>query len=54
MILSKIIDNIGTVEVKGDVRKDIASITSDSRKVEKGGLFIAVKGYASDGHTYIA
>ena len=54
MILSKIIDNIGTVEVKGDVRKEIASITSDSRKVEKGGLFIAVKGYASDGHAYIA
>lgn len=54
MILSKIIDNIGTIEVKGDVRKEIASITSDSRKVEKGGLFIAVKGYASDGHAYIA
>ena len=28
-------------------------ITADSRKVIPGALFIAVRGYASDGHNYI-
>ena len=54
MRLDRIIENIGVIDVKGDLRREIASITSDSRKVEKGGLFIAVKGYSSDGHAYIA
>ena len=30
------------------------SITADSRKVTPGGLFVAVKGFSSDGHDYIA
>ena len=29
------------------------SITADSRKVTPGGLFVAVKGFAGDGHDYI-
>ncbi len=35
----------------GDV--EIGMITCDSRKVVPGALFIAVKGFASDGHSYI-
>ena len=33
---------------------DITSVTCDSRTVTQGSLFLAVKGYASDGHDYIA
>ena len=33
--------------------KDFTLITADSRKVIPGALFVAVKGYASDGHDYI-
>ena len=33
--------------------KDFTLITADSRKVIPGALFVAVKGYASDGHNYI-
>ena len=33
--------------------KDFTLITADSRKVVPGALFVAVKGYASDGHQYI-
>ena len=33
--------------------KDYTLITADSRKVVPGALFVAVKGYASDGHNYI-
>jgi UDP-N-acetylmuramoyl-L-alanyl-D-glutamate--2,6-diaminopimelate ligase len=32
---------------------DISSVTTDSRTVRKGGLFIAVKGYDIDGHRFI-
>ena len=34
--------------------KNFTSVTSDSRKVIPGSLFIAVKGYAADGHDYLA
>lgn len=33
--------------------KDYTLVTSDSRKVIPGSLFVAVKGYSSDGHDYI-
>ena len=33
--------------------KKISLVTSDSRKVIPGSLFVAVRGFASDGHSYI-
>ena len=32
---------------------EITSVTNDSRKIEQGGLFVAIKGYLMDGHDYI-
>ena len=40
--------------IEGNPRVEISSVCNDSRKVAHGSLFIAVKGFASDGHTYIA
>ena len=34
--------------------KDYTLLTADSRKVIPGALFVAVKGYSTDGHDYIA
>jgi UDP-N-acetylmuramoyl-L-alanyl-D-glutamate--2,6-diaminopimelate ligase len=31
----------------------VSGVTSDSRRVERGGLFVAVPGFDSDGHAYI-
>lgn len=42
-----------TVVIKGDKNVGINGITSDSREVKSGFLFIAVKGSAVDGHEYI-
>ncbi|MDD2980968.1 MAG: UDP-N-acetylmuramoyl-tripeptide--D-alanyl-D-alanine ligase [Hespellia sp.] len=33
--------------------KEVSSVTIDSRKVEKGSLFIAIRGARVDGHTFI-
>ena len=54
MILDKVIKNSGATLVHGDTRVEVDSICSDSRKVTAGALFVAVKGFASDGHDYIA
>ena len=31
----------------------VTGVTSDSRQVTKGGLFVAVPGFETDGHKYI-
>lgn len=54
MILEEIIKDSGASVTQGDGKTCITTICSDSRKVIGGSLFVAVKGYASDGHDYIA
>ena len=54
MNLGRIIENSGVVDFRGDKALEVSSICSDSRKVTEGSLFIAVKGFGSDGHSYIA
>ncbi|HKK43385.1 MAG TPA: Mur ligase domain-containing protein, partial [Bacteroidales bacterium] len=51
--LDDILENIDVISVKGVTDRDISVIEFDSRKVTKGALFIAVKGYVSDGHNFI-
>ena len=54
MRLDKIIRNIGGTYTAGDGAAEIDAICSDSRKVTRGSLFVAVKGFAYDGHEYIS
>ena len=53
MKLKDILANCNLIEIKGDKDLDITSLSFDSRKVEPGTLFIAVKGTQVDGHAYI-
>lgn len=53
MRLEEIINGINTIEVLGNINKEISGIHIDSRKVESGHLFVAVKGTQTDGHAYI-
>ncbi len=53
MKLIDLIQDTGFVETRGALDIDISAITSDSREVTPGALFIAVRGFASDGHRYI-
>ncbi len=54
MILEKVIQDSGVIAVEGDRRITITSVCNDSRKAACGSLFVAVRGFASDGHAYIA
>ena len=54
MRLDKIIRNIGGTYTAGDGAAEIDAICSASRKVTRGSLFVAVKGFAYDGHEYIS
>lgn len=51
--LNELLETIQVTEVIGEKNREIAGIHSDSRKVGDGFMFIAVKGTAVDGHTYI-
>ena len=53
MRLEEIIKGINIIESKGDLSREIAGLHIDSRKVEPGHLFVAVKGTQTDGHAYI-
>ena len=51
--LSHLLEGIKTLEVIGDTDKNITDLQSDSRKVVKDGMFVAVHGVTTDGHKYI-
>lgn len=51
--LQDLLADVDVKEIVGDIEKEITGVESDSRKVEKNGLFIAVKGVTTDGHKYI-
>lgn len=53
MTVEQIIQDCGVTAVRGDISREVTAICSDSRKVASGSLFVAVKGFASDGHDYI-
>ena len=54
MILDKVIYGSGCSLIRGNAATEVTSVCNDSRKVTPGALFVAVKGYASDGHAYIS
>ena len=54
MKLSKLLTNVQPIACKGDVDIEIKGVNIDSRKIENGHLFIAMKGTQVDGHKFIS
>ena len=54
MELKKILSGLQGLKAKGNLDLDIKSLESDSRKVEENSMFVAIKGFDTDGHKYIA
>ncbi len=53
MRLKEMLEGISVLSTNVPEEMDITGISYDSRKVEEGQLFVAITGYASDGHRYI-
>jgi len=54
MKIQDILKGIEVVSLTGTKSRDVSGIEFDSRKVQKDSLFVAVKGYKSDGHDFIS
>lgn len=53
MTLSELLEKLDDFDLKGDASVRISSLTCDSRKVQPGSLFFALRGTTADGHTFI-
>ena len=53
MILKDLLKEINPVCIEGNDCIDITGVNIDSRRIEKGHLFAAIKGTQTDGHQYI-
>ncbi|MBQ9315023.1 MAG: UDP-N-acetylmuramoyl-L-alanyl-D-glutamate--2,6-diaminopimelate ligase [Clostridia bacterium] len=53
MVLSKILDRIEGLVFRGNIETEISEICYDSRNVKPNCMFVAIKGFQTDGHAYI-
>lgn len=53
MKLKAVLNGIEGLKARGDLDIDITSISHDSRKVKENSMFVAIKGFETDGHKYI-
>jgi len=53
MKLHQLLTDLKCQAVKGDILMDIPTFTSDSRQVQPGGAFVAIRGLNVDGHRFV-
>ncbi len=53
MQLKEILVGIEGLKVRGNLEVEITHLDKDSRNIKEGGLFVAIKGFDSDGHDYV-
>ena len=53
MQLKEILVGIEGLKVRGNLDVEITHLDKDSRNIKENGLFIAIKGFDSDGHDYV-
>ncbi|MDD7772321.1 MAG: UDP-N-acetylmuramoyl-L-alanyl-D-glutamate--2,6-diaminopimelate ligase [Firmicutes bacterium] len=53
MKLCELLKDINVLSATANMDMEITGVSYDSRKTEPGHLFVAVTGYAADGHTFI-
>lgn len=53
MKLREIIKNLDIIKCNADLETEITGINYDSRQIQPGNIFVAIKGFSSDGHRFI-
>lgn len=53
MKLREIVKNLNILDANADMDMEIRGISYDSRKTQPGDLFVAIRGFESDGHRFI-
>lgn len=53
MKLTEILSGLEGLKSKGNLEIDVSNVTSDSREIKKGDMFVAIKGFDTDGHNYL-
>lgn len=53
MFLNEILNGVDYTILNGSIDKEINKIEYDSRKIQKGDIFVCIKGFKVDGHDYI-
>ena len=53
MKLRELLNGIEILETNADPDMEIADLRYDSRRIEAGDLFVAIRGYEADGHGFI-
>lgn len=53
MKLETLLADVETLEVHADLQTEIGNVSYDSRHTEPGDLFVAIRGFESDGHRFI-
>ena len=53
MKLRELLNGVDVQSVKCDLETEILGVCHDSRKASKGAIFVAIKGFESDGHNFM-
>ena len=53
MELKKLLVGLDNLKVRGNLDVEISGIESNSKNVKEGYLFVAIKGFSTDGHQYV-
>ena len=53
MKLKRLLEGIDIIDISGDLRGDVSSVSYSADRCEKGSLFVAIPGLKHDGHDFI-
>jgi len=54
MLLTQILNKVNVIQISGTTpAREVTGIEYDSRKVTDGSVFVAIKGFNTDGHLFI-